>query len=55
MKACNHFIISNSSLSWWAQFLGECKEKTVLAPSKWLNFGHEGDRLYQDNWELIEV
>lgn len=35
MRNCNHFIISNSTYSYWASFLGENKEKIKIAPDKW--------------------
>jgi Glycosyl transferase family 11 len=35
MMACNHFIIANSSLSWWAAWLGADRNKRIIAPIKW--------------------
>lgn len=35
MAACRHFLIANSSLSWWAAWLGAHSEKKVLAPARW--------------------
>tara|TARA_S200000501_G_scaffold368717_1_gene406999 strand:+ start:174 stop:1028 length:855 start_codon:yes stop_codon:yes gene_type:complete len=35
MTYSDHFIISNSSYSWWASFLGEKNESTIIAPKYW--------------------
>lgn len=35
MIACKHFILSNSTMSWWAQYLSTYKEKIVISPSVW--------------------
>lgn len=36
MSTCDHFIISNSTFSWWAAFLGQRDETQVFAPFEWL-------------------
>lgn len=36
MSQCRHFIIANSSYSWWPAFLGSNSQSRVFAPKKWL-------------------
>ncbi len=35
MAACRNFVIANSSLSWWAAWLGGPPDKRVVAPQNW--------------------
>lgn len=35
MSACKHFVIANSSLSWWGAWLSEHEGKVVVAPRQW--------------------
>ncbi len=35
MYSCKHFIISNSTFSWCAQFLSRNQTKVVISPDKW--------------------
>lgn len=35
MTACQHFIIANSTLSWWAAWLATHPEKIIIAPQQW--------------------
>ena len=35
MSRCRHYIIANSSFSWWGAWLGASRDKRIIAPSKW--------------------
>ncbi len=54
MSSCKHFIISNSTFHWWAQYLSPNKDKIVIAPSRWYNDEFKS-ALFQESWLTIEV
>ncbi|MCR2045718.1 alpha-1,2-fucosyltransferase [Acetatifactor muris] len=52
MIQCDHYIISNSTFSWWAQRLNANAGKVVIAPQKWFNTSEKCD-LYHNDWIKI--
>ena len=54
MEQCRGFVLSNSTYSWWAQYLAKTSDKLVLAPEKW--YAHtKKSALYLPDWQLIET
>jgi Glycosyl transferase family 11 len=52
MAECRHFLIANSSLSWWAAWLGSYAAKKVIAPKHWFLTPEKDTRdLLPDSWE----
>ena len=54
MAQCRHFIIANSTYSWWGQFLGQDPEKKVYAPNRWFRDDKPSD-LAEAFWTEIPV
>lgn len=55
MRHCKHFILSNSTMGWWAQYLNN-NRGIVVSPSKWTKGKIElMNDLIEDSWIKIEV
>lgn len=58
MRLCRHFIISNSSYSWWAQWLCDNDRKTVITPDRWFSFDNPNKKykIYDNqDWIILET
>ncbi|BDH80523.1 alpha-1,2-fucosyltransferase [Lactococcus lactis] len=55
MSKCKYFIISNSTFSWWVQFLGDYENKIVIGPRQWYpqKSTNKSNNLVQENWIKI--
>ena len=47
---CQHHIISNSSYSWWMQYLAKHDGQIVIVPKKWKNDNSVVEYIYEDSW-----
>ncbi|WP_296620315.1 alpha-1,2-fucosyltransferase [Marivirga sp.] len=54
MSLCKHFIIANSTFSWWAAWLSNNPDKLVIMPEPWLkNIQTPG--IYPESWLPVSV
>ncbi len=53
MYSCRHFILANSTFSWWAAYLSENRQQVCIAPSVWNRRDREYKDLYMDHWTVI--
>ena len=55
MQQCKHFILSNSTFSWWAAYLARHKRKIIVAPSPWIKNENNVEDIYDKDWKIIET
>lgn len=50
MSHCRHYIIANSTFSWWAAWLNPNPNKIVIAPKKWVLNEFDAKDIVPDGW-----
>ena len=53
MTSCHHFVISNSTLSFWMQYLPTNPDKMVVAPSVWRRCNPPVTDIFMKDWILV--
>ncbi len=56
MSACKHFVVGNSTFSWWGAWLSRNPEKFIVAPASEGKFtwGSEKD-LIPASWDVLKI
>lgn len=54
MTLGKHYIIANSTLSWWAAFLGASEKSIVISPYPWFKLKNEKSNFIPQSWERID-
>tara|TARA_B110000027_G_C16106119_1_gene295374 strand:- start:600 stop:1466 length:867 start_codon:yes stop_codon:yes gene_type:complete len=53
IKNCKHFVISNSSFSWWSCWLGSSNKSIVISPKKWFKDKNQRRNPLLESWIKI--
>ena len=55
LSLCHHFIISNSTYSWWGAWLSRNNNKTIISPSTWFgpDINENTSDIYCNGWIKI--
>lgn len=54
MSLCKHFIIANSTFSWWPAWLADNPKKQVIMPKLWVN-KMDCSSIHPEGWVVLDV
>lgn len=55
LSSCKHFVLSNSTFSWWGAFLGSDENSCVIAPLYWsLDEPKKKSRMLLPEWTAVD-
>lgn len=56
MYNCKHFVMSNSTFSWWASYMSKNEDKLVIVPDIWQRKKYNGSMdIYRDDMIKIHI
>lgn len=54
MYNCKHYVLANSTFSWWGSFVGKKDDSLILAPSKWYDDNTDISSLLRSEFIIID-
>lgn len=55
LYSCKHFVIANSSFSWWGAFLSSNQDKMIIAPSQWFIDSKKIPDIYNEKMTILDI